>query len=60
MPITSTATHKLSIDWAKKTGVTAAAQTSMVSLRAALTLCPAFISRPDSQPPATLPRSDNR
>jgi hypothetical protein len=36
MPMTSTASHRLSIDWAKKTGVTAKAQASMVSLRARL------------------------
>src|SRR3546814_9569277 len=59
-PITSTAIQTLSIDCAKKIGSTQNAQTSIVSLRAALALQPAFISRDDDQPPATLPTSDSR
>jgi hypothetical protein len=58
MPITSTASHRLSIDWARHTGSTAMAQISIVILRAALTLIPAFIIRPDIQPPTTLPTSE--
>src|SRR3546814_16381786 len=59
-PASQSALQTMSSDCAKKVGSTQNAQTSIVSLRAALALQPAFISRDDDQPPATLPTSDSR
>ena len=59
-PMIATALHKLSTWAANAIGVTNSAQTSNVTFRAALRLKPRRSRPVDSQPPATLPKSDIR
>src|ERR1041384_3839362 len=55
-----TATHICCVHAAKTTGTTHNAHPSIAVLRPALTLQPHLMSRPDNQPPPTLPTSATR
>ena len=57
MPMMITAVQTLEAMPAKATGITATAQISMVSLRAAFRLMPRFRNWLDSQPPPIEPTS---
>src|SRR3954468_22166284 len=57
-PMMNTADQRPSTYWAKKIGVTASAQISIVVLRARLIVQPRWIKAEDSQPPAIEPTSE--